>query len=208
MHLNCSTSWYKPGQTPGSVLGEVSSSMEECRAETVALYREFKTRIIICSLSHDKCIQWSASVTFSKSSAYVQISVAWSLRDCSSLQYTDSQDIENIQYITFLLMARAGLRGLEFYDPVNKKHGQAHMQARYQCSFGTTDNKLKTFQFPRLGITQHLIRSGIARLEEVRDANGALVDLYVRVSEVLADCKNLCSLTGFFRAVRLIKNWF
>ncbi|OJA10973.1 hypothetical protein AZE42_08743, partial [Rhizopogon vesiculosus] len=33
------TSWYKPGQTPGSVLGEVSSSMEECRAETVALYR-------------------------------------------------------------------------------------------------------------------------------------------------------------------------
>lgn len=33
-----STSWYKPGQTPGSVLGEVSSSMEECRAETVALY--------------------------------------------------------------------------------------------------------------------------------------------------------------------------
>ena len=33
-----STSWYKPGQTPGSVLGEVSSSMEECRAETVALF--------------------------------------------------------------------------------------------------------------------------------------------------------------------------
>ena len=28
-------------------------------------------------------------------------------------------------------MARAGLRGLEFYDPVTGKHGQAHMQARY-----------------------------------------------------------------------------
>jgi dipeptidyl-peptidase-3 len=38
--------------------------------------------------------------------------------------------MEDIQYITFLLMARAGLRALEFYDPVNKKHGQAHMQAR------------------------------------------------------------------------------
>ena len=36
--MHASTSWYKPGQTPGSVLGEVSSSMEECRAETVSLY--------------------------------------------------------------------------------------------------------------------------------------------------------------------------
>ncbi|XP_006458134.1 hypothetical protein AGABI2DRAFT_64000 [Agaricus bisporus var. bisporus H97] len=124
------TSWYKPGQTPGSVLGEVSSSMEECRAETVALYLVGERDIL------------------------------------EIFGYTDSQDIENIQYITFLLMARAGLRGLEFYDPVNKKHGQAHMQAR-------------------LGITQHLIRSGIARLEEVRDANGALVDLYVRVDKNL-----------------------
>ncbi len=35
-----SSSWYKPGQTPGSVLGEVSSSMEECRAETVSLFRD------------------------------------------------------------------------------------------------------------------------------------------------------------------------
>lgn len=34
-----SASWYKPGQTPGSVLGEVSSSLEEMRAEVVALYR-------------------------------------------------------------------------------------------------------------------------------------------------------------------------
>lgn len=32
-------------------------------------------------------------------------------------------------------MGRAGLRGLEFYDPANKKHGQAHMQARYEFSF-------------------------------------------------------------------------
>ena len=55
---------------------------------------------------------------------------------CSNLdilkifKYTDQQDIEEIQYVTFLLTARAGLRALEFYDPANKKHGQAHMQAR------------------------------------------------------------------------------
>ena len=45
-------------------------------------------------------------------------------------EYTSQQDVEDVQYITFLLMARAGLRALEFYDPVTKKHGQAHMQAR------------------------------------------------------------------------------
>lgn len=45
-------------------------------------------------------------------------------------QHTSRKDIEDIQYITFLLMARQGLRALEFYDPKRKKHGQAHMQAR------------------------------------------------------------------------------
>jgi dipeptidyl-peptidase-3 len=124
------TSWYKPGQTPGSVLGEVSSSMEECRAETVALYLVSNPDIL------------------------------------KIFNYVDQKDIEEIQYITFLLMARAGLRALEFYDPNTKKHGQAHMQAR-------------------LGITQHLIKSGIARLEEVRNADGKLENAYVRVDRSL-----------------------
>ncbi|OJT09019.1 Dipeptidyl peptidase 3 [Trametes pubescens] len=120
------TSWYKPGQTPDSVLGEVSSSMEECRAETVALF-------LVSNLDILKIFN-----------------------------YTDKKTVEDIQYISFLLMARAGLRALEFYDPTTKSHGQAHMQAR-------------------LGITQHLIKSGIARLEEVRAADGALENAYVRV---------------------------
>lgn len=57
-------------------------------------------------------------------------------------QYEDQKDVEDIQYITFLLMARAGLKALEFYDPATKKHGQAHMQARcvpmssaYRCKY-------------------------------------------------------------------------
>ncbi|EMD38545.1 hypothetical protein CERSUDRAFT_82823 [Gelatoporia subvermispora B] len=120
------TSWYKPGQTPDSVLGEVSSSMEECRAETAALYLASNPDIL------------------------------------RIFNYTEPKLAEDIQYVTFLIMARAGLRGLEFYDPASKKHGQAHMQAR-------------------LGITQHLIKSGIAWLEEVRADDGALENLYVRV---------------------------
>jgi hypothetical protein len=35
--------------------------------------------------------------------------------------------------------------------------------------------------FNRLGITQHLIAGGIARLEEVRSAAGELENLYVKV---------------------------
>lgn len=59
-------------------------------------------------------------------------------------------------------MARAGLRALEFYDPKARKHGQAHMQAR-------------------MGITQLLIKEGIASLEEIRGADGKLENAYVRV---------------------------
>lgn len=75
-----------------------------------------------------------------------------------------------MQFVTFLLMARAGLRALEFFDPSTGKHGQAHMQAR-------------------LGITQHLIKEGIARLEEVRDSEGKLENVYVRVSTMLSSQK-------------------
>ncbi|KAJ6596888.1 aflatoxin-detoxifizyme [Mycena vulgaris] len=121
------TSWYQPGQTPDSVLGEVSSSMEECRAEAVALYLCSNTEIL------------------------------------NIFKYTDKKDIDDIQYISFLLMARAGVRALEFYDPATKKHGQAHMQAR-------------------LGIMQHLLQSGLVSLEEVRDKDGILENLFVRVN--------------------------
>ena len=35
-----------------------------------------------------------------------------------------------------------------------------------------------------MGITQHLIKSGIARLEEIRAADGSLENIYVRVCQV------------------------
>jgi dipeptidyl-peptidase-3 len=94
-------------------------------------------------------------------------------------------------------MARAGLRALEFYDPVNKKHGQAHMQARHVFQ-GSLTATLSNVTF-RLGITQHLIRSGIARLEEVCDSSGALVNMYVRVSQISSVANPLVSTHRFFR---------
>ncbi|KAF7322971.1 Dipeptidyl peptidase 3 [Mycena chlorophos] len=131
-------SWYRAGQTPDSVLGEVSSSMEECRAEAVALY------------------------------------LASNLEILKVFKYTEKKDIEEVQVVTFLLMARAGIRALEFYDPVKKKHGQAHMQAR-------------------LGITQHLIRSGLVQVSEIRASDGSLENLFVRVDRdrVLSEGKTV-----------------
>jgi len=132
------TSWYKPGQTWNSVLGEVGSSFEECRAETVALYLVSNLEIL------------------------------------SIFGYTSKQDIDDIQYLTFLHMSRAGLRALEFYDPQAKKHQQAHMQAR-------------------MGITQFFIKEGITHLERVTDASGKLSNIYVRVdrNKVLSHGKEI-----------------
>ncbi|KAJ7155971.1 aflatoxin-detoxifizyme [Mycena crocata] len=139
------TTWYKAGQTPDSVLGEVSSSAEE--------------RFTVCS---DRTI---LSVT----DLFV---VASNTEILSIFKYTDKKDIEDIQYISFLLMARAGIRALEFYDPTTRKHGQAHMQAR-------------------LGIMQHLLRSGLVSLEEVRNKDGVLENLFARVdrARVLSEGK-------------------
>jgi dipeptidyl-peptidase-3 len=78
------------------------------------------------------------------------------------MQYTDKQTSEELRYVTFLIMARAGLRGLEFYDPKTKRHRQAHTQAR-------------------LGITQHLIKAGLVSLEEIRSSSGALENAHIRV---------------------------
>lgn len=77
-------------------------------------------------------------------------------------------------------MVRAGLRALEFYDPTTKKHGQAHMQARSVLALWTATYVLSLFH--SMGITQYLIREGIANLEQVRGPAGDLENLYIRVS--------------------------
>uniref|UniRef100_A0A3P9MJX0 Dipeptidyl peptidase 3 n=1 Tax=Oryzias latipes TaxID=8090 RepID=A0A3P9MJX0_ORYLA len=43
----------------------------------------------------------------------------------------EGQDAEDVVYINWLSMVRAGLLGLEFYTPESKNWRQAHMQARF-----------------------------------------------------------------------------
>ncbi|CED83297.1 Dipeptidyl peptidase III [Phaffia rhodozyma] len=120
-------SWYKPGQTPDSVLGTCSSSYEECRAEAVALYLATNEDIL------------------------------------KLFKYTDKKSQEGVLFTMYLMMVRAGLRALEFFNPELKKHGQAHMQAR-------------------IGITNVLIQDGIVSLIETRNEDGKLTDATIKLN--------------------------
>ncbi|KAK9324302.1 peptidase family M49-domain-containing protein [Lipomyces orientalis] len=93
------TTYYKPGQTWGSVFGTTAGSYEECRAECVAMY-----------LATEK----SLLEIFGHTETSTEAGVA-----------------DDVTYIAYLLMARAGLVALEYWDPESKKWGQPHMQARF-----------------------------------------------------------------------------
>ncbi|KAL0162559.1 hypothetical protein M9458_041955, partial [Cirrhinus mrigala] len=43
----------------------------------------------------------------------------------------EGEDAEEVVYVNWLNMVRAGLLGLEFYTPESKSWRQAHMQARF-----------------------------------------------------------------------------
>ncbi|KAH6564881.1 hypothetical protein BSLG_005489 [Batrachochytrium salamandrivorans] len=116
------TTWYKPGETWGSVFKAVASSYEECRAEAVAMYL---------------CVNDSVLDIFG---------------------VLDKQDREDIVYICYLNMARAGLLSLEFFDPSSGKWGQAHMQARF-------------------AILQVLIESGCVTITHLSDTADLVIDL-------------------------------
>ncbi|GAA6061288.1 hypothetical protein JCM10212_004694 [Sporobolomyces blumeae] len=132
------TSWYKAGENYGSRIGPISSSMEECRAEAVALYLSTNPEIL------------------------------------EIFGYRTKEDKDELTYWTFVVMVRAGIRALEWYNPETKKHGQSHMEAR-------------------LGITNWLISHDLASIEYVRDGSGRLVDAFARVDReaVLARSKDV-----------------
>ncbi|CAO3622551.1 unnamed protein product [Cunninghamella blakesleeana] len=67
----------------------------------------------------------------------------------------EGQSADDILYIMYLNMARAGLAALEYFDPNAKKWGQAHMQARY-------------------AITKVMLEAGddFLRIDEIKDNEG------------------------------------
>ena len=93
--------FYAPGATWDSTFGKLASAYEECRAECTGIYLCLEARVLSV-FGHD-----------GESGAGAPGSV------------------HDVAYINWLLMARAGLAGLEFYTPETKSWRQAHMQARY-----------------------------------------------------------------------------
>ena len=93
--------FYASGATWNSTFGKISPTYEECRAECSGLFLCLESEI---------------------------------LKVFGVEEGDDSKmvgGIHDVSYINWLLMARAGLTGLEFYTPSTHEWRQAHMQARY-----------------------------------------------------------------------------
>lgn len=82
--------WYGPAETYNGKFGEIASSYEECRAESVGIY--------LCVIP-----------------------------EVLKIFGYEGQEAQHVKYINWLLMCRAGVLALEFYNADSKKWGQAHM---------------------------------------------------------------------------------
>ncbi|KAF3935866.1 hypothetical protein ABW19_dt0209111 [Dactylella cylindrospora] len=150
--------YYKVGETWGSVFGPTAASYEECRAECVAMYL-CPDREILEVFGHTDDTEAAA---------------------------------EDVLYISYLQMARAGLLALEFWDPKTKKWGQAHMRARYsilQCFLSAGDNfvTLDSIAADHSDLTIHLDRSKI-RSHGLKAVEAYLQKLHIY--KVTADVAN------------------
>lgn len=82
--------------------------------------------------------------------------------------HTTPEEQDDVRYVAWLQMARAGLMALEFYNPASKKHGQAHMQARF-------------------AILQVFLRAGqgFVEIEEREEADGKNLIVHLDRSKIL-----------------------
>lgn len=92
-------------------------------------------------------------------------------------------DQEDVMLIGTLLMVRAGLVALEFWDPNSKKWGQPHMQARF-------------------GILKQLVKAGVASFK-YSDEN--FDDLEVVVDKSLLSTKAVEALGEFLSNLHIFK---
>lgn len=93
------------------------------------------------------------------------------------------EDFEDVRLISAILMARAGITGLEFWDPSSKKWGQPHMQARF-------------------GIFKSLYRAGVVALKYSKDD---FDDLQLEVDPSKLDVEAVEALKDFLHNLHIFK---
>ncbi|KAH8427049.1 dipeptidyl peptidase III [Aspergillus melleus] len=89
--------WYRPSQTWTGVFQDLSTTVDECRAELVGAYLMDEPEIL------------------------------------EVFRYTMNSEVkpDDVIYNMYLQLGVDGLRGLENFDPITKKWGQAHSRAHY-----------------------------------------------------------------------------
>jgi dipeptidyl-peptidase III len=112
---------YGPGATWDSTFGKLASPYEECRAECCGLFL---------------CLESSVLEVFGHATKPPPPSAERGAErggDDAGLLLLggNAGECHDVSYVNWLLMARAGLTGLEFYTPETRGWRQAHMMARF-----------------------------------------------------------------------------
>ncbi|KAH3661796.1 hypothetical protein OGAPHI_005974 [Ogataea philodendri] len=150
------TTYYKKGETWGSLFGYLAGGFEECRAESVAMSLFTNRKLLEIFGFTEKSVQ---------------------------------DDLIGVSYLT---MVRAGLLGMEHYDPANKKWNQPHCQARFAIlkTLLEAGEGLVTLEYTKQDYSDLVIKVDRSKIETVGQA---AVDKFLNklhVYKCSADVKN------------------
>jgi len=147
------TSWYRPGESYGSRIGPVSSSSASLFSSSLSTWSFGLSTLTLSSFP-------LAVEEMRAESVALYLATNKQILDIFGFKTQQQQD--DLAYHMYLIMARAGVLALTFFDPATGKHGQAHMEARH-------------------GILRWLVQHGIASVDFVRDGDGRIVDAHAKV---------------------------
>ncbi|KAG7854734.1 hypothetical protein KL919_005016 [Ogataea angusta] len=155
------STYYKRGETWGSLFGSVSGAFEECRAESVAMSL-FTNRTLL-----------------------------------SVFGFKEPKEQDEVLFVSYLTMCRAGLLALEYYDPENKKWGQPHCQARFAIlkTYLDAGEGLVSLEYTRPDYDDLVIKVDRAKIETVGQR---AIDAFLKKLHIYKCSGDVVNGTRFF----------